>query len=198
MMGLAGFAALALALSACGSGDSSEETPGEDLSRTVSGGVSEWGPEQTIVPIGVQATDSAPNSTDAEGNPTSYRPENIVDDDLTTAWRIAGDSNGVQIVFDFGEVVRLTELGLVPGYAKIDPVSDVDRFQQNRRVETVVWDFADGSSVAQVFDDDPTMQTISVDVATNWARLTIHGTSEHGGRDFTAISEAEFTGRTAF
>jgi hypothetical protein len=197
MTAMAGFAALVLALSACGGEASSDETPGGDSSPTGTGGVSEWGPAQAIVPVGVQATDSAPNSTDAEGNPTSYQPENTVDGDLETAWRIAGDGDGVQLVFDLGEVVRLTEIGLVPGYAKVDPVADIDRFEQNRRIETVVWDFADGASVTQVFDDEPTMQTVPVDVTTNWVRLTIHDTTEDGGRDFTAISEAEFTGRKA-
>ena len=100
---------------------------------------------------------------------------------------------GIEIVLDLGGTFHVTSVGLIPGYAKMDQ-AEIDRFAQNRRITSVEWDFADGSAVTQAFEDSPTMQRLDVDVTTTWIRLRITGTTEDGGRDFTAISEVGVRG----
>jgi hypothetical protein len=119
----------------------------------------------------------------------SYNITNVLDGDPTTAWRVSGDGIGVEIVLDLGGTFNVTRVGLIPGYAKFDADSNVDRFFENRRITSVVWDFADGSSVTQAFADVSEMQSTAVNVTTTWVRLRITGTTEDGGRDFAAISD---------
>jgi hypothetical protein len=134
-----------------------------------------------IHPVGAQASATAPDSTDASGNPVSYEVENILDGDPNTAWRVAGDGLGMEIVIDLGGRYTVVGVSLVPGYAKVDPVGAIDRFPENRRITSVVWDFADGSSVTEAFEDSPMMQGAVVDfVATTWVRLRITGTAFDG------------------
>jgi hypothetical protein len=147
-----------------------------------------------IAPVGAQASATAPDSTDAAGNPVSYGVANVLDGDPATAWRVAGDGVGMEIVLNLGDAFHVTSVGLIPGYAKVDPTTDIDRFVENRRVTSVQWDFADGSSVSQTFTDSPTMQWLDVDVTTTWVRLRILGTTEDGGRDFTPISDVAVMG----
>jgi len=91
-------------------------------------------------------------------------------------------------------VTDISSVGLIPGYAKLDPELKFDRFTQNRRILVVEWDFADGTSVRQEFLDQPTLQSVPVDATSNWVRVRIISTTEHGGRDFTAISDVEILG----
>lgn len=182
------------ALGGCGGADGSDGRdteatgPQPSVSETVTAPV-----PQQLAPIGASASATAPSSTDEAGNAVTYKVENVLDGDPTTAWRVSGDGAGIQIVFDFGGAVHLTELGLIPGYAKVDP-SGTDRFVQNRRLVTVQWDFADGTVLNQTFLDEPTMQTLPADITTTWARLTVISTTEDGGRDFTPISDVWFEG----
>jgi hypothetical protein len=172
---------------------SGSESPGDASTP----GTASNGTPEAITPAGAQASATAPDSTDAAGNPVSYGVANVLDGDPATAWRLAGDGLGMEIVLDLGGTFHVTSVGLIPGYAKVDPTGDIDRFAENRRITSVRWDFADGSSVTQTFTESPTLQWLDVDVTTTWVRLRIMGTTEDGGRDFTAISDVAVMGTSA-
>lgn len=140
------------------------------------------------------ATDTATNSREADGTPVSYEVQRILDGDNQTAWRAPGDGVGEVIEIAFGDPVVLTEVGLIPGYDKVDPTNGVDRFVENRRITAVEWEFSDGTTVYQSFDDSAVLQTTPVYATTDWVRIRILSTTDHGGRDFTPISEVKLFG----
>ena len=177
-------AAIVLALAGCGNQWSPpaalpSEPPMPETVDVRSQTVSMW----------ASATDTAHDSVDDAGTPVSYPADNVLDGDPATAWRAPGDGNGVTLEVTFATPVVLTQVGLIPGYAKLDPSTGFDRFPQNRRIVSVRWEFSDGSSAVQTFDDAPTMQRVSVSALADWARITILETTDDGGRDFTPISD---------
>ena len=148
-----------------------------------------------VIPIlSAEASVVAPDGTDDAGNAVSYSAGNVADGVLETAWRAPGDATGQSIRLTFAGPVRVTAVGLVPGYAKVDPVSGVDRFAQNRRVLGVDWSGADGPPVHQDLADRAQMQVVPLDVVTDSLTLVITATSAPGERDFTAISEIQVMG----
>lgn len=159
-------------------------------------GGSDDGPAQVLSPERASADSSAGPSTDDADRVTYFDPSNLIDNRPDTAWRTPGDASGQSLYFSFASPVRLSSVGLVSGYAKIDPVSGVDRFVQNRRVSSVEWTSAEGESVTQWLTDDPTLQTISVELVTQSVTVTVTSTLLPGdsSRDYTAISEVVFTG----
>ena len=145
-------------------------------------------------PRSITASSTAPNGTDGSGKSVSFSAANLDDGHLNTAWRTQGDGDLARIVIMFARPVHVTSLGLIPGYAKVDPVSHVDRFTENRRIKSVVWTSPTNKIADQTFDNDPTMQRIRVSVITTEIILTVTGTTRPGARDFTAISEIQILG----
>jgi hypothetical protein len=143
------------------------------------------------------ASSTAPDSVDAAGNPISYAVGNLTDGDRQTAWRVAGDGRGETITFTLPSAVHLSRVGLVPGYAKVDPSNRVDRFPENRRVREVRWRFDDGTTVDQRFADTPEMQETEVDTTTRSVTIEVlasrPGTPDH---DDLPISEVSLVGTT--
>ena len=99
---------------------------------------------------------------------------------------------------------RLVSVGLIPGYDKVDPTSDVDRFWENYRVRTVRWWFDDGSSTVQSFADDRELQTVAVAVVTSSVSIEIidvydsdYPIGNPHRREFVPISEVELLGSPA-
>jgi len=154
--------------------------------------------EARVRPAGVAVPATAETGKDDAGRPVGYGGENLFDGNPSTCWRMNGDGTGRTITIDLGRPTTVTAVGLVPGYAKTDPTTGVDRFGQNRRIVTVSWTTDVGATATQVLADSPTMQTVStassLSVATRYLRLTIGGVTADGGRDYTAISEIEVTG----
>lgn len=141
------------------------------------------------------ATSSAPSGVDACGAATSYLPDNLMDGDPTTAWRIPGDGIGQVLELRWHRTVHIRRVGLIPGYAKVDPSDDIDRFFENRRVLKVSYAFSDGTSEIQSFDPwTRQAQLTRVGITTKWMRITILETTMRGGRDYTPISEIEAYG----
>jgi hypothetical protein len=112
---------------------------------------------------------------------------------METAWRVPGDGVNQSLMLEFATPVRVREIGLVPGYAKIDPFDQIDRFAQNRRIVRVRFEFSAGESVEARFADRAESQTTMVnDILTTYVRVVILETTAPGvkdGRDFTPISE---------
>ena len=145
------------------------------------------------------ASATAAPGLDAGGNTVSYAAANTIDGDPSTAWRADGDGRGVTLTYDLANgPVYVTEVGLIPGYAKVDPVDGTDRFTENRRVRQVTWAFDGGVTQGQAFADSRELQTIRIPgVLTSTIRITINETTSDPERDFTAISEVVVRGVTA-
>jgi hypothetical protein len=143
------------------------------------------------------ASATAPDGVDAAGSPISYSAGNVTDGDPQTAWRAAGNGRGVTLTLTLPSPVHLTRVGLIPGYAKVDPSNGVDRFPENRRVREVRWRFDGGTTVDQRFGDTPTMQDTAVDTTTSSVTIEIlstrPGTPDH---DYVPISEVSLVGTT--
>ena len=138
---------------------------------------------------------------DLGGNPVSYPPANMLDDDLATAYRIPGDASGETVVFTMPEEAEISEVGLVNGYAKKDGGGSraVDWYPLNRRILKVEWVFDDGTTVAQDLRSEPVLQTIAVDkVRTSTISLRILEVSPPGAgslsKNVTAISDVLLRG----
>lgn len=143
------------------------------------------------------ATCVSPNSQDASGATVGYGAGNAIDGLTDTAWRCDGDGVGAQLRIDLGRTLQVTRVGLLPGYAKLDPVDGTDRFRQNRRVTSVRYTFDNGSAVTQNLDpDDPSIQSTAVPaVGTRTVTVTILASvagADANGRpavDKVAVSE---------
>jgi hypothetical protein len=145
--------------------------------------------------ISAVASATAPDNVDDAGTPTTYTVDNLLDGTFSTAWRVEGDGDGVTIDLRLPGPSHLTEVGLVPGYAKVDPASGKDRFPLNRRIDEVSWRFDDGKVLHQRFEDAPRLQAIPVDVTA--ASVTIEIISTVLGDpdyDYTAISDVSVVG----
>jgi len=139
--------------------------------------------------IQVTASSTAPSSTDAAGNVVTYLPKNVIDGDLQTAWRTPGDGSGESLTLLFDTPVHVVRIGLIPGYAKTDPETGVNRFEQNRIVREVRYLVRGTEPTTQTFRAAPVPQFVRLGVTTSRVTIEIVETSEPGGLDYTAVSE---------
>lgn len=208
---LLGSVMLALVLGAYGAGklfshrdpaagpvpDSSPQAGGRTLPapRPVTG--RPWdGPVRPLSGVHARSSCVLPASRDAAGRLVRYEPRLALDGDFTTAWRCAGDGRGVALTLTLPARLRLAEVGLVPGYAKIDAASGVDRYAENNRLARVRWTFPDGRSVVQRLDAsarDRQVQTLRIPpVQTGRVTLELLD-SVRGPRNTVAISEIQLS-----
>jgi len=157
------------------------------------------GPVRSITPQSATASSTAPSSVDDAGVTTTYDAHNAIDGNPATAWRpTEGDGVGQELVLRLPASTTVASVGLVPGYAKTDPATGVDRFAQNRTIARVSWTFDDGTSVQQDFRADRTMQTIPVSATTSTVRLKILQTLAPAAtadpRNYAPISEVSLSG----
>jgi hypothetical protein len=154
-------------------------------------------PQPTGLIGNVFATSARADSTDACGNSTSYAPLNAVDGRRDTAWMTPGDGSGQSITVEFTEPTYITSVGLVPGYDKFDPCSNVDRFYEFRRIVTVRWQFDEQAPTIQYLDSmSPEMQFIATGGITAWrVTMTILSTTAPGldRLDHTPVSDLEIS-----
>lgn len=153
-------------------------------------------------PTEVLASGGLPATTlRCTGETIDYGAERLIDGDLQTGWGVSGDGAGRSITVRFADPVHLTQVGLVPGYAKVGPRADFDcrdvgAFDLNRVIVRASYRFADGSEVEQTFEPRPEMQSAAVDVVTTSVTITILETRlPPGADDDTVLSEVAFEGR---
>jgi hypothetical protein len=150
------------------------------------------GPVTPVTVDAISADCTAPPSRDSAGHKVTYVPENATDDETETAWRCGGTGIGQQLTLRLASEADVAEVGLIPGYAKTDPESGVDRYAENNRITRVRWTFADGVSVVQRLDPDPSSRDVQVlrvpRVVTDTVTLEILAV-KRGPRNTTAISE---------
>jgi hypothetical protein len=148
----------------------------------------------TQVKVGCQA----PQTTDDAGNPVSYVPEQMLDEQMNTAWRCNGNGIGQVVTFEFPVGTTIVEVGLVNGYAKVDPASGAKRYGEYRRIAKATWTFANGTSFQQQLEDGvQTAQKLSIPAQPgDQVVLTIEASTGPGsnarGRDAVVISEVVF------
>ena len=144
-----------------------------------------------LIRAGVQVTAShtAGPSKDAAGNVVTYLPSNVVDGDVQTAWRTPGDGHGETITLLFDRPVDIVEIGLIPGYAKFDPKTAANRFEQDRIISEVRYLIPGLAPTVQRFQPKPYPQLLRVRATASRVTVEILETSESGGLDYTAISE---------
>jgi hypothetical protein len=150
------------------------------------------GPLDDVRITDATASCQSDTSRDAAGNPTAYEPANAHDQDLSTAWRCDGSGVGQRFTVQVPAGTVVGEVGLVPGYAKTDPATGVDRYAENNRITRVRWVFDDGSTFVQKMSgsaDDRSLRTRRVP-ATETGQVVVEIlASEAGPRDTVAISE---------
>jgi serine/threonine protein kinase len=139
--------------------------------------------------VQVTASNTAPSSTDAAGNPVTFVPANVVDGNISTAWRTPGGGHGETITLIFDNPVTLDRIGLIPGYAKTDPQTGANRFLQDRIIQAVAYEIPGLPTTKQTFDPQPVPQFTSLHVTTSRITVKILDTTASGGLDYTAISE---------
>ncbi|HEX5951212.1 MAG TPA: serine/threonine-protein kinase [Actinomycetota bacterium] len=139
--------------------------------------------------IQVTASSTAPSSTDAAGNVVTYLPANVVDGDVQTAWRTPGDGRGESLTLLFDTPIQVVRIGLIPGYAKTDPESGMNRFEQNRILREVRYVVRGQEPTTQTLRPAPVPQFVRLGATTSRITIEIVETSEPGGLDYTAISE---------
>ncbi len=144
--------------------------------------------------------DSVP-SLKCTKQPLSYGANQLIDGDPQTGWGASKhDGTGETVQFELGGTKQLSTVGITPGYLRVAErsaagCSVVSAFPYNRFINSVRWEFSDGSSVEQSFENRGEMQSIDVDKQTSFVRMVILSTTRPaGGDDDTVISEAQFTG----
>ena len=179
--------------SAPGSGESSAQ-------QAASSDAPHSGQVATLTPTQVTVGCQAPQSTDGAGAPVVYAPEQMSDGKMNTAWRCNGNGVGKVVTFGFPAETTIAQVGLVNGYAKVDPASGTQRYGEYRRITKVTWTFANGTSFQQSLDDGvETVQKLSIPPQSGGhVTLTIEASTEPGstarGRDAVLISEVVFGG----
>jgi hypothetical protein len=156
------------------------------------------GAVSAAAPTQATADCQAPPARDDAGNVVIYGPAELYDNNLNTAWRCDGAAVGQTITFALPPNTPIAEVGLVNGYAKVDPTSGAVRYGEYRRITQVNWTFDDGTSVQQsLTDGSPTAQLLRIPTETSGTvRLTIQATTTPGStsatRDAALISEVTF------
>jgi serine/threonine-protein kinase len=148
-------------------------------------------PPPRLIRDGVQviASDTAPFSSDAAGNPVTYEPANVIDGNVQTAWRTPGDGHDESITLIFDNPINVVRIGLIPGYAKTDPESGANRFLQDRIIEAVAYQIPGLPNTTKRFRPLPVPQFVRLHVTTSRITVKILDTTASGGLDYTAISE---------
>jgi hypothetical protein len=137
---------------------------------------------------------------DRANNPVEYLAAFAADGDSQTAWQCRGDGVGETLEIDLGGPTLVVELGLIPGYAKVDDLDGTEWYPLNRRLTEVRWHFEDGESVVQELDPDPDrrdLQTMTLEDARTTTTLTLEivaSTLGDGDRSNVAITEVEVRG----
>lgn len=175
-------------------GDGHKQVPADySKASSASSAATEMPALVALTPFAAYAFNEAPPGQDAAGNRVYYHANNTIDLYLDTAWRVPGNGIGESVLLFFDQAVRLSEVWIVPGYAKIDPTSGEDRFWQNRRVRRVRLSFSGGRSIEARLAEQPEFQPVRFQpVVTSYVEVTVLETTApaaRNGRDFTPISE---------
>lgn len=177
-------------------GDPSATAPSSTAPTSPAAEATYDGKVSSLTATGATADCVAPNATDGNGDPVSYAAAEAVDGDLNTAWRCDGDGADESIRVALPQGSAVARLGLVNGYAKVDPGTDDERYPEYRRITEVRWTLSNGATFDQTLKDKTqTQQNLAVPLQkdVSWVQLTILKTTSPGSkldtRDAVLISE---------
>jgi hypothetical protein len=146
----------------------------------------------------VKASATAEPGEDASGKLFTYEPANAVDGKPYTAWQVAGDGKNQWILLEYEEPMKVSRVGIIPGYDKVDPEDDTDRFYQMYVVREARIEFSDGSRHLADFRRDREMQFVDVpDTETTSVRITILDTYPPQLRHPNGSSYSALLGKSA-
>jgi hypothetical protein len=171
---------------------------GESAAPSSPGG-SQASTGKSVTPTQATVGCQAPQTTDDAGHSVYYAPGQMFDARPNTAWRCNGNGIGQVIIFTLPDKTTIDEVGLVNGYAKVDPASGAKRYGEYRRITEVTWTFANGSTFEQSLEDGvTTLQQLSIPPQPgDTVTLTINASSAPGstarGRNAVLISEVSFS-----
>ena len=177
--------------------DSRAAAPG--FGDSASSGGSQTSTGKLVTPTEAKVGCQAPQTTDDGGHPVYYAAEQMFDARPNTAWRCNGNGIGQVIFFTLPDQTTINGVGLVNGYAKVDPASGAKRYGEYRRITEVTWTFANGSTFEQSLHDGVTTpQKLSIPPQPgDTVTLTINASSQPGstarGRNAVLISEVSFS-----
>lgn len=125
----------------------------------------------------------------------TYGPENLSDNNLSTAWNegASGDGVGEWVSFSFSSPVQLTRIDIANGYQR-----DQRRFLGNERIQALRIEYSSGKSQEVQLHDDMGYQEVQTAVVANEdvssVRLTILSVYPGESWEDAALSEVRFIG----
>ena len=124
---------------------------------------------------------------------SSYKAENAIDGDPTTAWNegVRGDGIGETITFKFDEKTKVKGAKIYNGYCKNETI-----YYKNNRLKEVTFIFDDSSESVTLDDSFDVEQKVSFAKTHNTRKVTIRIESVYKGRSFrdTCLSDISFQG----
>jgi hypothetical protein len=147
-----------------------------------------------VAPTQVQATAQAISGRDGCGQAIAYDAAYTIDGNAATAWRTKGNGTGQRLDFTLPAATRVLQVGLIPGYAKVDACNSADRFLQYRRILAVRWTFDGNGPLEQNLVEKPSMQMVGVDATATHVTLEILKVTDGPQLDWTAISDVMIAG----
>jgi hypothetical protein len=118
---------------------------------------------------------------------TDFRPTNMLDGNLSSAWVEGAEGIGIGewARFEFDAVIPLDRIEIANGYQKDD-----ERFLGNSRVKTLEVEYSDGTEQVVELRDVQGLQAIQPEVQeTQWIKLTILSVYADYTWDDTALSD---------
>lgn len=102
---------------------------------------------------------------------TDFRPTNLLDGNLASAWNEGADGTGVDewVRLAFSELIPLARIEIANGYQR-----DAERFSGNVRIKSIELEYSDGTTQVVQLLDAQGLQTIKPAASdTEWIKLTI-------------------------
>jgi hypothetical protein len=145
------------------------DNPGGGSDGSGSGGSDN--PSSTAAAMLIRASAASASSVLKATTTSNFRPPNLLDGDLTTAWIEGeeGPGSGEWARFDFSEPVVLDHLEIANGYQKDD-----DRFFSHARVKSLKVEYSNGATqLVELLDTKDLQSVTTTHRATEWIKLTI-------------------------
>ncbi len=155
--------------------------------QTVAGGSGQETPITVGGAIQLRPRAVSSSSTLQASKTQDYRPTNLVDGDLSTAWceGVSGPGPGEWVRFEFSRPLTVTRIEIANGYQQ-----DTERFYANGRAKTIELEYSDGATQLVDLLDTLGFQAIEPAVSeTEWIKLTIISVYPKRAWDDTALSE---------
>lgn len=98
----------------------------------------------------------------ASGRRIDFQGPQAVDGRPGTAWRCKGDGVGRTLVITMKGVQRIAAVGLIPGFAAVDPITGADGFATDRRVLRVRWALGGRTGIQTLNPARPNLQLLRI------------------------------------